>query len=368
MEGHVLGDRRAQRRIPQVADTGGPARPPRRASDRAREGRAVWRAEPTLFGDTWQLDGIEWTRFTRWGGSRARVRRADLEVILYGGWDLNGPSGETWSWNGTAGPQIADTGPGPRSGSAMAGTEGAILPSRCVNNVDPGSTRPIASCSATPGSRSAPRGRRCRTSGRPPVGAWWTVPSVGRAGHAVRRRTDLRERREPGPRAWASARHMGGARAAGRPGRDSAGGSDGHLPCVAPKPRREGRVLGAREGRCATEQHDPPGQRSVHHAMPPAGGRPMSCTFVHVAPTSCQVSPNTMRSAGSSPGSTLLTPPKRSIAPSVPAIAPPDRGPGPVSAIWVHAVRSTTTSRRTDRSIPPAVEDNVRVSASNASA
>jgi hypothetical protein len=80
----------------------------------------------TLFGDTWQWDGEDWTQVGDSGPS-ARVGHAiafDSErsvLVLFGGRSSGDAlSSDTWQWDGEGWTQVADTGPSARAGHQLA--------------------------------------------------------------------------------------------------------------------------------------------------------------------------------------------------------------------------------------------------------
>lgn len=81
-------------------------------------------------GDTWEWDGTGWTQLEDIGpGTRFNTAMVFDEarnvVVLFGGWMAPPPAGgsdrgDTWEWDGELWVQVADTGPSPRTGHAMA--------------------------------------------------------------------------------------------------------------------------------------------------------------------------------------------------------------------------------------------------------
>ena len=85
---------------------------------------------PAMLGDTWVLRGDRWTRASAAGPSpRAEAAIAydsgRRRIVLFGGYDLSPEGrphrlGDTWEWDGIRWSRAADTGPPPRSGAGMA--------------------------------------------------------------------------------------------------------------------------------------------------------------------------------------------------------------------------------------------------------
>jgi hypothetical protein len=89
-------------------------------------GTAPGGQQPPLIGELWEFDGEKWTERTEPGGPGPRhspgvaydTRRG--LTILFGGLTATGFAGDTWSWDGTAWKQLAQTGPAPRAMGYMA--------------------------------------------------------------------------------------------------------------------------------------------------------------------------------------------------------------------------------------------------------
>lgn len=82
---------------------------------------------PPMLDDTWEFDGLKWTRHASDGAKpSARVspgaaydsRRGRL--IIFGGADSTGFLGDTWAWDGASWKKLADTGPEARVMGYMA--------------------------------------------------------------------------------------------------------------------------------------------------------------------------------------------------------------------------------------------------------
>ncbi len=82
-------------------------------------------AGQTLFGDTWEFDGQNWTQQQDAGPSprfgAAMAYDGAGRVILFGGFDNNALFGDSWAWSGGEWVQIAEFGPSARLWAAMAG-------------------------------------------------------------------------------------------------------------------------------------------------------------------------------------------------------------------------------------------------------
>lgn len=85
-------------------------------------------ANGSLASDTWAWDGEIWTQLEDTGpsGRAGHAMAFDglrKQVVLFGGAAASPPAsaaGETWVWDGESWTQVADTGPGSRSGTTMA--------------------------------------------------------------------------------------------------------------------------------------------------------------------------------------------------------------------------------------------------------
>jgi N-acetylneuraminic acid mutarotase len=78
----------------------------------------------TIFADTLQWDGSDWTQVATSGPSgRTGAVAATLgdKIVLFGGYDGNKSLADTWTWDGTTWTQVASSGP-PARGSAVAAT------------------------------------------------------------------------------------------------------------------------------------------------------------------------------------------------------------------------------------------------------
>lgn len=112
----------------QVADTG----PPfdfymcALAYDDARERLvSVHWGSNSEFVITSEWDGFAWTQVGDTGpgprGSFDTAYDSQREVVLlFGGFGLAGPVGDTWAWDGSVWEQVADIGPSPRASHCMA--------------------------------------------------------------------------------------------------------------------------------------------------------------------------------------------------------------------------------------------------------
>ena len=80
-------------------------------------GTAPRGTQPPSFGDLWEFDGRSWTARREPGGPGPRHSAGAAYdskrglVILFGGVDSAGFSGETWSWDGIAWKKLASSGP-----------------------------------------------------------------------------------------------------------------------------------------------------------------------------------------------------------------------------------------------------------------
>jgi hypothetical protein len=85
----------------------------------------------SYLGDTWEWDGDAWTQVADMGPSPRRSFNMTYDdsrqrLVLFGGdvkastTQANQVNGETWEWNGREWTQVADIGPPPRMGCAMA--------------------------------------------------------------------------------------------------------------------------------------------------------------------------------------------------------------------------------------------------------
>ena len=80
---------------------------------------------PQRFDDTWEYDGITWTRSQTSTAPSARVSPGAVYdskrgvVIIFGGLGADGFLGDTWSWNGTEWTRLDNGGPGKPDPRAM---------------------------------------------------------------------------------------------------------------------------------------------------------------------------------------------------------------------------------------------------------
>jgi hypothetical protein len=85
----------------------------------------------STFNDTWEWDGDAWTQVADMGPSPRRSSgmaydESRQRLVLFGGdvkastTQVDEPNGETWEWSGREWTQVADIGPPPRMGCAMA--------------------------------------------------------------------------------------------------------------------------------------------------------------------------------------------------------------------------------------------------------
>lgn len=83
----------------------------------------------TRFNDTWEWDGSTWTQVADMGPSvrwysGMTYDDSHQRLVLFGGVTTGGGGddtlGDTWEWNGTEWTQVADIGPAPRLGCALA--------------------------------------------------------------------------------------------------------------------------------------------------------------------------------------------------------------------------------------------------------
>jgi hypothetical protein len=73
----------------------------------------------SVFGDTWEWDGQDWTQMADTGPAarsfHAMAYDSDRsQTVLFGGQVSGGFLHDTWEWDGTEWTQVADTGPSPR--------------------------------------------------------------------------------------------------------------------------------------------------------------------------------------------------------------------------------------------------------------
>ncbi len=76
------------------------------------------------FRDTWELTGALWTQVQDSGPAPRTTSAMDFDaarghVILFGGESSTGLMGDTWRWDGDNWTQVADTGPSPRSAHSL---------------------------------------------------------------------------------------------------------------------------------------------------------------------------------------------------------------------------------------------------------
>lgn len=86
-------------------------------------GRNTLEASATKFGDTWELEGSEWTQIADTGPSGRFAHKITYDtykkkIILFGGFS-GSLYGDTWELDGSEWTQIADSGPMPRYYHAM---------------------------------------------------------------------------------------------------------------------------------------------------------------------------------------------------------------------------------------------------------
>ena len=78
-----------------------------------------------MLGDTWTWDGEAWTQVADTGpearsGHAMAYDSARQRTVLFGGRAGAGPLGDTWEWDGGEWTQVQDVGPSARRGQAMA--------------------------------------------------------------------------------------------------------------------------------------------------------------------------------------------------------------------------------------------------------
>jgi hypothetical protein len=81
-----------------------------------------------LFNDTWEWDGQNWTQMANTGPAERLLFALAFDsqrkqTVLLGGAGSGAQGGvfsDTWGWDGESWTQLADSGPGPRSGHALA--------------------------------------------------------------------------------------------------------------------------------------------------------------------------------------------------------------------------------------------------------
>ena len=77
-----------------------------------------------IFGDTWEYDGVRWTRVATTGPSPRHDHAMAFDsrrgvTVLYAGFNFPTIFGDTWEWNGQTWTQVASSGPQERSTHAM---------------------------------------------------------------------------------------------------------------------------------------------------------------------------------------------------------------------------------------------------------
>ena len=82
-------------------------------------GTAPESERPPVLGDTWEYDGVRWTRLDVAGPSPRMAAGAAYDarrgmVVVFGGSGQDGFLGDTWGWDGTSWRRLADTGPAAR--------------------------------------------------------------------------------------------------------------------------------------------------------------------------------------------------------------------------------------------------------------
>lgn len=91
----------------------------------------VGTAGATIFSDTWEFDGSNWTQQEDTGPSPRFGHLMAYDgigrVLLFGGENANQAFGDTWAWNGQEWVQIAEFGPSARGFAAMAAGGGGTL-------------------------------------------------------------------------------------------------------------------------------------------------------------------------------------------------------------------------------------------------
>jgi galactose oxidase-like protein len=118
----------------QVEDVGPAARLQHATAFDSTRGRLVLfggfrGTDGSVLGDTWEWDGTAWTQ-TEETGPPPRAAAAmtydpgSAATVLFGGQLIasgagDKPASDTWLWDGTTWTQVADTGPGPRSGATL---------------------------------------------------------------------------------------------------------------------------------------------------------------------------------------------------------------------------------------------------------
>jgi hypothetical protein len=80
---------------------------------------------PPSLGDTWEYDGVRWTRVSTTGPSPRGSAGVAYDskrklVIIFGGMTADGFVGDTWSWDGAAWKLLSETGPEPRAMGYLA--------------------------------------------------------------------------------------------------------------------------------------------------------------------------------------------------------------------------------------------------------
>jgi len=92
----------------------------------------------SVLGDTWEWDGTAWTQTEETGpppraAAAMTYDPATAATVLFGGQLTasgaagNKAAGDTWAWDGATWTQVADTGPGPRSGAALTSTSTSAI-------------------------------------------------------------------------------------------------------------------------------------------------------------------------------------------------------------------------------------------------
>jgi Galactose oxidase, central domain len=91
-----------------------------------------------ILGDTWEWDGTSWTQTEETGppprrGHSMAYDSLTRKIVLFGGLVAGGAAGalksdnHTWEWDGTNWREVADTGPSPRAGAAIASSGGSVI-------------------------------------------------------------------------------------------------------------------------------------------------------------------------------------------------------------------------------------------------